>query len=441
MPEGRVLNVSGTLTQEYVISDQQGNARLSFQNNGSGAAVVTQENSYYGFGMILPNSIITTPTNDNKHLYNGGSEWQNDFSNLPNYYQTFYRNYDSAIGRFVAVDPVAESAMSMTGYQYAGNNPIMYNDPAGANKAPGPQSFGYTQGPTIYTLTVGYAIWSDANGGEGESDYAIGVSSITGSGGGGSYNFGPNGPYGPGGPASSSNSGGNNDNNGGSTTNNSKGTVTAGPLSPGAVVPSNDADQPTQGTPLSGVTVTPDQSDPPTQGKLLAGTTITDMAPRRVDSGYPSWWQGFLNYLSNVGTAATMTREFFTGTGPDNRVFINNRVTDEMRRSKSIQKARSFFYNKYKLTADLTNARVGDYGISFGLKGLYQAGLNPIQQFVGSYSVDIFVVNNMLVFAVFNRTSFTSLFYDQGPNWERAQGSIMGNTYQEYIWTEPIRRP
>ena len=32
MPEGRVLNNSGTLVQEFIITDQQGNARLSFQN-------------------------------------------------------------------------------------------------------------------------------------------------------------------------------------------------------------------------------------------------------------------------------------------------------------------------------------------------------------------------------------------------------------------------
>jgi len=86
--------------------------------------------------MILPNSVITTPTNDNKHLYNGGSEWQNDFSNLPNYYQTFNRNYDAAIGRFVGVDPQAESAASMTSYQYARNNPIMLNDPLGNKFGP-----------------------------------------------------------------------------------------------------------------------------------------------------------------------------------------------------------------------------------------------------------------------------------------------------------------
>ena len=131
MPEGRVLNNGGTLKQEFIITDQQGNARLSFQDNGSGVALVKQENSYYGFGMLLPNSPVATPTTPNKQLYNGGSEWQNDFSNLPDYQQTFYRNYDAALGRWVAVDPMAESAESLTTYQYAGNNPILANDPMG----------------------------------------------------------------------------------------------------------------------------------------------------------------------------------------------------------------------------------------------------------------------------------------------------------------------
>jgi RHS repeat-associated protein len=128
---GRVLNLSGTLKQEFVITDHQGNARVSFQDNGSGVAVVKQENSYYAFGLVMPNSPVATPTTPNKQLYNGGSEWQNDYGDLPNYYQTFYRNYDAATGRFIGVDPMAESAASMTPYQYANNNPVMNNDPLG----------------------------------------------------------------------------------------------------------------------------------------------------------------------------------------------------------------------------------------------------------------------------------------------------------------------
>lgn len=132
MPEGRVTNSGGTLTPEYIISDQQGNARVSVNNTGTGgAAKVVQENSYYGFGLIMPGTAVTTLPNANKNLYNGGSEWQNDYTNQPDYYQTYNRGYDPSLGRFMAPDPVAVSAESMTTYQYAGNNPIMLNDPLG----------------------------------------------------------------------------------------------------------------------------------------------------------------------------------------------------------------------------------------------------------------------------------------------------------------------
>ncbi|WP_158800611.1 DUF6443 domain-containing protein [Pedobacter sp. L105] len=131
MPEGRVINVGGVLKPEYIINDQQGNARLSFQDNGSGVAVVKQENSYYGFGLIMPNSPVPLPSTPNTQLYNGGSEWQNDYGNLPDYYQTYYRNYDPSIGRWISPDPKAESSESLSGYHYAGNNPIMMNDPMG----------------------------------------------------------------------------------------------------------------------------------------------------------------------------------------------------------------------------------------------------------------------------------------------------------------------
>ena len=142
MPEGRILNNSGTLSPQYNISDWQGNVRIAFDNSGtSSTAKVVQENSYYAFGLVMPGSTVTTPANPEKHLYNGGSEWQNDYGNLPDYYQTYYRNYDAAIGRFVGADPAAEGAESMSSYQYAGNNPIRFNDPLG-NLARPPASQG-----------------------------------------------------------------------------------------------------------------------------------------------------------------------------------------------------------------------------------------------------------------------------------------------------------
>ena len=121
----------GTLKNEYIITDQQGNARISFEDNGSGVAVVRQETSYYAFGMPMPNSPVATPSSPNKNLYNGGAEWQNDYGDLPDLQQTFYRNYDAALGRWTGVDPLAESAGNLTPYQCTGNNPVMGNDPLG----------------------------------------------------------------------------------------------------------------------------------------------------------------------------------------------------------------------------------------------------------------------------------------------------------------------
>ncbi|HZY37447.1 MAG TPA: RHS repeat-associated core domain-containing protein [Mucilaginibacter sp.] len=179
IPEGRVINNSGTLTQEFIITDQQGNARISFQDNGSGVAVVKQENSYYGFGLQLLNSPVSLPAVPNKQLYNGGSEWQNDYANgstnLPDYYQTFYRNYDAAIGRFVGQDPMPESVESMSVYQYAGNMPVMANDPMGNLKnLNAPTSFPTTYNPYTASQWGVFANHFDIDPNLGGNDPAFG---------------------------------------------------------------------------------------------------------------------------------------------------------------------------------------------------------------------------------------------------------------------------
>jgi RHS repeat-associated protein len=178
IPEGRVLYNAGAFNQEFVITDQQGNARFSFQNN-SGAVLIKQENSFYGFGMAMLVSTVTTPTTPNKRLYNGGSEWQNDYSNLPDYYQTFYRNYDAALGRWIGVDPVAESAESMTSYQYAGNNPIMYNDPLGNKIVPEEVTYNYANIPVSRGVRD-MAAWEAM---EMSSDYQQFMTNMSGGGG------------------------------------------------------------------------------------------------------------------------------------------------------------------------------------------------------------------------------------------------------------------
>jgi len=177
MSEGRVINSAGTAIPEFIITDQQGNARFSFQAQGATGIKIIQENSYYAFGLIMPNSPISMPTLPNKRLYNGGAEWQNDYSNLPDYYQTFYRNYDAALGRFVGADPMGESASSMTNYQYANNNPISFNDPLGNTSNSASFDDGGGGGSTIviqqgdpYTPDPPTGNTSD-QGGSGPGDY------------------------------------------------------------------------------------------------------------------------------------------------------------------------------------------------------------------------------------------------------------------------------
>jgi len=137
MAEGRVRN-DGTgyglvLKMEYFITDQQGNTRVSFEDDGTNTNTVklTQENSYYAFGMQMAGGYAPTSTPPNKKLYNAGSEWQDDIEGLADYYSTFYREYDPVIGRFNSVDPMSTNFESWTTYQYSYNNPVNFNDPMG----------------------------------------------------------------------------------------------------------------------------------------------------------------------------------------------------------------------------------------------------------------------------------------------------------------------
>jgi hypothetical protein len=103
-------------------------------------------------------------------------------SNMPDYQQTLNRNYDAEIGRFVAVDPDPESAEDMTVYQYAGNNPVMMNDPSGGKAAAG--GYGAQYGTNHATTGFGntadeFAAQDMLNAYEGNYDYFTAWSIIT----------------------------------------------------------------------------------------------------------------------------------------------------------------------------------------------------------------------------------------------------------------------
>ncbi|MFA0961222.1 RHS repeat-associated core domain-containing protein [Roseivirga sp. BDSF3-8] len=93
-------------------------------------AVVLQENHYYPFGLQMEGVAVNTalPTDPNRKLYNAGSDWQKETG----FYSTQYREYDPALGRFHAIDPLASKFATWTPYMYGYNDPVNANDPDGA---------------------------------------------------------------------------------------------------------------------------------------------------------------------------------------------------------------------------------------------------------------------------------------------------------------------
>jgi hypothetical protein len=83
--------------------------------------------------------------------------------------------------------------------------------------------------------------------------------------------------------------------------------------------------------------------------------------------------------------------------------------------------------NDYTMTGRTSNL------YTFGASGYVAAGANPVAQFVGSFRYTISATNGGINLRLTNTTSFKSLTYDKGPQWQR--GSVptpMGNTHQVY---------
>ena len=143
------------------------------------------------------------------------------------------------------------------------------------------------------------------------------------------------------------------------------------------------------------------------------------------------------NWWSNVNTAAQLFYEWDQGIGNTKRVFVNNRVANAFRNAWRVNEARASFYKKYKGVTDLTEASYTNVRGDFGLEGLLRAGVDPIEQFIGSYRIDIYArTNGTLEFNLTNRTHMNSFLYGLGPSWERSTFRLNGTTEQIYIFTE-----
>lgn len=88
---------------------------------------VIQGNEYYPFGVQTAASWTRESALTNNFLYNGGTE----LNKTTQVYDLYYRNYDPVLGRFGQVDPMASKYGPVSPYHFAGNNPVVMNDPLG----------------------------------------------------------------------------------------------------------------------------------------------------------------------------------------------------------------------------------------------------------------------------------------------------------------------
>lgn len=135
------------------------------------------------------------------------------------------------------------------------------------------------------------------------------------------------------------------------------------------------------------------------------------------------------------------------GLGAENRIYLpNHPMTRRLKNARQVNRARAFFYKKYltnyKNGLTLKGGSVTNFNGSFGLPGLVMAGLDIVEQFVGSMGINIYVDESggNLLFVINNTTSMTSAAYHIANSFDRVSGQMSpgGNLNQVYIWKEPI---
>lgn len=100
-------------------SSESGLAIIGFK------ADVRSASDYYPFGMMMPGRSYSS--GDYRFGFNG-MELDNEIKGTGNSYDFGARIYDSRVGRWLSLDPLANKYPNQTPYHFTGNNPILFVD-------------------------------------------------------------------------------------------------------------------------------------------------------------------------------------------------------------------------------------------------------------------------------------------------------------------------
>jgi RHS repeat-associated protein len=148
-------------------------------------------------------------------------------------------------------------------------------------------------------------------------------------------------------------------------------------------------------------------------------------------------------YVDESFTAAQMTWEFFSGTGQNPQIFGPNSPQSMSMAASSLLSAAIAAYLQ-----NPSNPKNQSGVLNFGFTALLAAGVNPTQQFVGSFAFNISTLpNGNLDVTLTNTTSFSSLMrfvqYFGLPvpgSWSRGTFPIMGNFNQIFYLNIPCQK-
>ncbi len=124
---GGLIRVASDGSQEinYFLCDHLGSVRVIFNAGGK----VVERNDYYVSGKAVVREDYPRQAG-NRYKYNGKEEQTT--GNL-GYLDYGARMYETSAGRWLTVDPMAESYYSVSPYAYCANNPVNFIDPDGRN--------------------------------------------------------------------------------------------------------------------------------------------------------------------------------------------------------------------------------------------------------------------------------------------------------------------